>query len=219
MAWGIVSSRLLDVFIQPDHLNTPRLIANQAGVTVWRNDNTEPFGNSVPNNYPDGDGVAFDFSLRFPGQYFDRETFTHYNYFRDCYDPVTGRYCESDPIGLRGGMNTYLYVRGDPLAFIDPYGERRAGPLPGPFLGELRKQLLEPVLDQGARTATTPDGIGQAVGRYICVGTFGNVSSGWGACMSGGCTLLQGAGYEAMSDCTNACIDEIKRKCNPKCPP
>jgi RHS repeat-associated protein len=56
-----------------------------------------------------------------PGQYFDDETGLHYNYFRD-YDPVTGRYAESDPIGLDGGLNPYLYANGNPLACIDPYG-------------------------------------------------------------------------------------------------
>ncbi len=53
----------------------------------------------------------------------------HYNYFRD-YDPSTGRYVQSDPIGLAGGANTYGYVEGDPLFFIDEYGlsSRRAQP-------------------------------------------------------------------------------------------
>jgi RHS repeat-associated protein len=57
----------------------------------------------------------------FPGQYFDQETATHYNYFRD-YDPAIGRYVQSDPIGLKGGVNTYGYVGSAPLKWADPRG-------------------------------------------------------------------------------------------------
>ncbi|WP_425502906.1 RHS repeat-associated core domain-containing protein [Pseudomarimonas arenosa] len=59
--------------------------------------------------------------LRFPGQYYDQESGLHYNYFRD-YDPSTGRYIESDPIGLNGGVSLYAYVSGSPLGLIDRLG-------------------------------------------------------------------------------------------------
>ncbi|WP_422730704.1 RHS repeat-associated core domain-containing protein [Marinobacterium iners] len=100
---------------------------------VWRWDN-DPFGRHTANEDPDGDSQLFTFSLRYPGQYYDEETGLHYNYFRD-YDPSTGRYIESDPIGLEGGLNTYLYVGANPLQLIDPFGLEEysddfVGPLP-----------------------------------------------------------------------------------------
>src|SRR5207247_3195156 len=88
--------------------------------TVWTWDNTDPFGYNPPNENPSGLG-AFSCNLRFAGQYFDKETNLHYNYFRD-YDPSVGRYQQSDPIGLRGGINTYLYSGANPIRNSDPFG-------------------------------------------------------------------------------------------------
>ena len=106
--------------VYTDHLNTPRLIADQGNKTVWTW-TADPFGTTAANEDADGDGVAFNFNLRFPGQYFDQESGLHYNYFRS-YDPQTGRYIESDPIGLSGGLNPYTYVFGNPVGYSDSPG-------------------------------------------------------------------------------------------------
>ena len=107
-------------FIHPDQLNTPRVITNEAQQVVWRWDNDDAFGGNMANENPSGLG-AFTFNLRFPGQYFDKETNLHYNYFRD-YSPEIGRYVQSDPIGLTGGINTYSYVENNPLNEYDSDG-------------------------------------------------------------------------------------------------
>jgi RHS repeat-associated protein len=114
-------------YIHADHLNTPRLIANQSQQTVWRWDNDDPFGANMANANPSGLGT-FTFNLRLPGQYFDPETNYHYNYHRD-YSPEIGRYVESDPIGIEGGVNTYTYVDASPLSWVDNGGtaKKKAG--------------------------------------------------------------------------------------------
>jgi RHS repeat-associated protein len=113
----------VDVFyIHTDHLNTPRRVSRPSdNAVLWRWD-ADPFGGQQANEDADGDSQQFVFSPRFPGQYFDAESRLHYNYFRD-YDPAVGRYVESDPIGLAGGVNTFSYVHGNPLSLTDPTGE------------------------------------------------------------------------------------------------
>lgn len=73
-------------------------------------------------------------NLRFPGQYSDAETGDHQNGFRD-YDPTVGRYLETDPIGLLGGLNTYAYTGNDPLNFRDPSGHLLVGAVAGGIAG------------------------------------------------------------------------------------
>ncbi len=113
--------------IHTDHLGSPRKISNQTADVIWQWQD-KPFGDSAVNQDPDGDGVAFEYNLRFAGQYFDQETGLHYNYFR-YYDHEIGRYITSDPIGLEGGLNTFGYVGNNPINSTDPDG---LSPLEGP---------------------------------------------------------------------------------------
>ena len=108
-------------FIHSDHLNTPQVLTNSAQQVVWKVEEQMPFGEVEINQDVDGDNNDVVFNLRFPGQYYDVETGTNYNYYRT-YDPSTGRYIQSDPIGLAGGINTYMYVEGNPITYDDPSG-------------------------------------------------------------------------------------------------
>ncbi|MDR2880416.1 MAG: hypothetical protein LBV29_00740 [Azoarcus sp.] len=123
-------------YIHTDHLNTPRLITNSQNQPVWRNHPlSEPFGAGVAEEDPRNTGVRFVFNMRFPGQYYDKETNTHYNYYRD-YNPATGRYIQPDPIGLEGGINLYGYVGGNPVFYVDPLGlNPAAGAIGGGIIG------------------------------------------------------------------------------------
>jgi len=97
-----------------DHLGTPQQMLDDVGNIVWEAQYSA-FGkayitiNAVENN------------LRFPGQYFDTETGLHQNFMRD-YDIETGRYLQEDPVGLNGGLGSYVYAYQSPLSNIDPNG-------------------------------------------------------------------------------------------------
>ena len=100
--------------VHADHLGTPQKMIDANQALVWDAVYT-PFGqvHSIT-------GTATN-NQRFPWQYTDAETGFKYNYFRD-YDPTTGRYIQSDPIGLLGGYNRYAYVFGNPVSRFDFYG-------------------------------------------------------------------------------------------------
>ncbi|KAB8172196.1 hypothetical protein FKV24_015250, partial [Lysobacter maris] len=105
------------------HLGTPRaVIEPQRDVAVWTWDiASEAFGNSAPNPDPDGDSTAFALDMRFPGQRYDAASGLNYNYFRD-YEAGVGRYAQSDPIGMNGGIATYVYALQTPLSAVDATG-------------------------------------------------------------------------------------------------
>jgi RHS repeat-associated protein len=129
-------------YIHTDHRGAPVAMTDQSQAVIWRA-SYKPFGEAILQEDPDNDGVNTVMNIRYPGQYYDQETGTYYNYYRD-YDPGLGRYIQSDPIGVRkdfsdpqmqvairmgiplesgGGINhLYGYVNQNPLSFVDPFG-------------------------------------------------------------------------------------------------
>ena len=119
--------------VHTDHLNTPRRLTQSDKKIAWQWA-FSAFGDELPTtasnrfvdiaNTPSLGTTKVDevsFNLRYPGQYFDKESGLSYNYFRS-YDARTGRYSQSDPIGLDGGWNRFTYAESNPLSFTDPEG-------------------------------------------------------------------------------------------------
>ena len=107
-------------YVMNDHLFTPRLGTDETQTVAW-SWVVDAFNRSLPNTDPDADGTSVDLKIGFPGQYRDDESGFYYNWNR-YYDPTLGRYVTSDPIGLNGGLNSYLYANANPIIFIDQYG-------------------------------------------------------------------------------------------------
>jgi len=108
-------------FLHSDHLGRPKFATNADGDIVWDEGITTPFGIQITAM------AAQTQALMFPGQYQDLETTgagvtLSHNWHRT-YDPTLGRYLQSDPIGLAGGLNRYAYVGGNPVGYVDPTGE------------------------------------------------------------------------------------------------
>ncbi|MFO1368126.1 MAG: RHS repeat-associated core domain-containing protein [Marinagarivorans sp.] len=101
-------------YIESDHLGRPTNITDTAKTSVW-SATYSPFERTAAS------GTFGAFNIGLPGQYFDSETGLWYNWNR-YYDASIGRYIQSDPIGLEGGVNTYSYVSNNPLSYIDSLG-------------------------------------------------------------------------------------------------
>ncbi|MDZ9887993.1 RHS repeat-associated core domain-containing protein, partial [Escherichia coli] len=110
-----------------DLTGRPLMLFNSEGKTVWRPGQTSLWGLalSLPadTGYPDPRGeldAEADPGLLYAGQWQDTESGLCYNRFR-YYEPETGMYLVSDPLGLQGGEQTYRYVP-NPCGYIDPLG-------------------------------------------------------------------------------------------------
>ncbi|MCD4742969.1 MAG: RHS domain-containing protein, partial [Desulfobacteraceae bacterium] len=101
-------------FYQNDHLGTPQKMTAGNGEVVW-SAKYNSFGEAMIEI------ETVENNLRFPGQYEDGETGLHYNYWR-YYDVKAGRYIKTDPIGISGGTNSFLYSNQNPITVVDPFG-------------------------------------------------------------------------------------------------
>ncbi|WP_252362600.1 type VI secretion system tip protein TssI/VgrG, partial [Escherichia coli] len=117
-----------------DLTGRPLMLFNSEGKTVWRPGQTSLWGLalSLPadTGYPDPRGELDPEAapgLLYAGQWQDVESGLCYNRFR-YYEPETGMYLVSDPLGLQGGEQTYRYVP-NPLRWIDPLGLNKGASL------------------------------------------------------------------------------------------
>lgn len=145
---GVSTSGGAVSYIFTDHLGTPRMAAKADGTALWRWV-SDPFGGGAPME------SGLSLNLRFAGQYFDQEHGYFYNWHR-YYDPSTGRYISSDPVGLEGGVNTYGYAYASPLAAIDPDGLQFLDLTT--FASTRRNTTLDEAVSRGAwtRSVTLP---------------------------------------------------------------
>jgi RHS repeat-associated protein len=125
-------------YYQNDHLGTPQQVIDNQGNIVWGQQSTA-FGETTVE--PSSKIAS---NLRFPGQYFDEETNTHYNWFRD-YGPTIGRYRVSDPIGVAGGINLYTYANNTPTVFSDSTGKL---PIAIPVIGIVGGMILSVIINK-----------------------------------------------------------------------
>jgi len=178
-------------FLHNDHLGTPRVVTDKNQQVVWKG-HMRPFGEmeveieSITNH------------RRFPGQRFDIESRLHYNYFRD-YDSSLGRYIQSDPIGLAGGLNTYAYVGSNPLIYTDPYGLRAINP--GPFGRRAPRSCRFECTINFIGVSLLTAGAGPAAGRV-----FTSFSSRVAAHTAGNANNI--FGWFSLGDCISRCDDD-----------
>ena len=157
-------------YVNDDRLGTPQLVTDSTQTPVW-NATYEPFGTTSTII----SGITQN--LRLPGQYFDAETGFSYNLNRD-YMPNSGRYLQSDPIGLGGGLNTFAYAGGNPVKFTDRFG---LAPYTTPggvvYDDEIKHQMQErgwtpEKIDEARASGANIDALNKAnqgpATRYVC---------------------------------------------------
>lgn len=163
-------------YIVTDGLGTPRAVVDAVGGTKWQwAYASNPFGESTPVSVG-----GYVLNLRFPGQYFDAESGLSYNINRD-YQAASGRYVQSDPIGILAGASTYSYVASRPFIATDSKGLAVGPPPIGPFPPEPPGRIPEAsdIPDSIPGGPWTPAGPGQRPGDF------------WGPKQPGGRTMCR----------------------------
>ncbi|OWQ82948.1 hypothetical protein CDN99_27575 [Roseateles aquatilis] len=170
-----------------DHLGRPEMLANTAGAVAWQARN-QPFDRVVTVDAIGGMNVGF------PGQYYDAESGLWQNWHR-YYDAAVGRYIQSDPVGLMGGINTYVYGGANPLSNIDPEGLSFAAALSDATGGCSSNSFVDDVVDNFVNvqesTSLLKTGISLALGGQFAK-QYGGLTVG-GAAM--GLVKEMGSGF------------------------
>ncbi len=104
-------------YYELDWRGMPVRLWDPKGKRVWQA-NADAWGKCQP------EGEVHQ-PIRLPGQFEDELSGLYNNRFRD-YDPKTGRYLTPDPLGIKGGLNSYRYTP-NPVDYIDPLGLSACG--------------------------------------------------------------------------------------------
>ena len=198
-------------YLHTDHLATPRLGTDQAGIPVWRWE-SPAFGDAAPSLQ------LRTVNLRFPGQYFDAETGLHQNGHRD-YDPRIGRYLQSDPIGLAAGLNTYVYIGGNPLRGIDPLGLyqmcHRDLQLPIPYARHCYARF-----DDGSTSSFDPNGVNPDPDPNQSGTTCTNpIEPEKDDCIKKAMQRCKGSNYDFTAFNCCHCVEQALKECGTSIPP
>ncbi len=212
-------------YMHTDHLNTPRKVTRPSdNGLMWRWD-PDTFGSLQPNSNPSGLGT-FTYNLRFPGQYFMNESWLVTNGFRT-YDPTSGRYLESDPIGQlfyfnisnsRGASNRhhgywnllYNYVDNSPTMLKDPTGLGRFEWLWDLFKEKSPEEITTTGLSAGFGAQCIAQNCGKSRDPIDLYGDCASILSDWIKKMGAGAigvvnAITADGGQAVVSECAELC--------------